>query len=89
MTETDGVQPEPPESEGLRQPELPDADIEPARLLANEARARLEGEGFDDDEIDAWTRVYYERRGEGDVEGLLAFIRSEQASGRRPEPGQM
>ncbi len=51
-------------------------------MLANEARARLRAEGFDDDEIDAWARVYFERGHEGSVEGLVAFIRAEQEAGR-------
>ncbi|WP_334142151.1 hypothetical protein [Rhabdothermincola sp.] len=82
MSDTDGITPESPESEALSEPELPTEDVEGARLLANEARARLRAEGFDDDEIDAWTRVYFERGHEGSVEGLVAFIRSEQEAGR-------
>lgn len=82
MSDTDGMNPEPPESEARREPELPTEDVEDARLLANEARARLRAEGFDDDEIDAWARVYFERGHEGSVEGLVAFIRAEQEAGR-------
>jgi hypothetical protein len=84
MTDADGMKPEPPEREGLVQPELPDEDVEGTRLLANAARGRLRGQGFDDDEIDAWTRVYYEQDREGDVEGLIRFIQDEQAAGRQP-----
>jgi hypothetical protein len=81
---TDPVQPERPEDEGLTEPELPEVDIEGARLLANEARGRLHADGFDDEEIDAWVRVYFERGHEGSVDGLVAFIAAEQAAGRRP-----
>ena len=80
----DPVVPERPEVEGLAEPELPEVDIEGARLLANEARGRLHADGFDDDEIDAWVRVYFEQDHEGSVAGLLAFIEAEQAAGRGP-----
>ncbi|MEZ5141562.1 MAG: hypothetical protein R2726_03450 [Acidimicrobiales bacterium] len=47
---------------------------------------RLRPDGFTDDEIDAWTRAYFESsfggQGEGDVDGLVAFIEAEQAAGR-------
>jgi hypothetical protein len=81
---SDPVQPDFPEDEGLDEPELPQVDVEGARLLANEARARLRADGFDDDEVDAWVRVYFEQGHEGTVEGLLAFIEAEQAQGRTP-----
>lgn len=82
MSETDGVTPEAPGDEGLDEPTLPIEDIEGARLLANDARARLRGDGFDDDEIDGWARVYFEQDHEGDADGLVAFIQAEQAAGR-------
>jgi hypothetical protein len=80
----DDVAPDVPEDDGLTEPELPEVDIEGARLLANEARARLHADGFDDDEIEAWVRVYFEQDHEGSVEGLLAFIVEEQGAGRTP-----
>jgi hypothetical protein len=80
----DPVDPDRPEDEGLSEPELPEVDIEGARLLANEARTRLHEDGFDDDEIDAWVRVYFEQGHEGSVDGFLAFIEAEQAAGRNP-----
>jgi len=43
---TDAVQPDVPEQEGLTEPELPQLDIEGARLLANEARDRLHADGL-------------------------------------------
>ena len=81
---SDPVQPDLPEEEGLVEPELPEVDVEGARLLANEARGRLQGQGFDDDEIEAWVRVYFEQDHEGTVDGLVAFIAREQAAGRTP-----
>jgi hypothetical protein len=81
---TDAVHPDLPEQDGLTEPELPEVDVEGARLLGNEARGRLHADGFDDEEIDAWVRVYFEQGHEGSVEGLVAFIAAEQAAGRRP-----
>ncbi len=82
----DDVTPDFPQEEGVAEPELPEVDVEGARLLANEARDRLRPDGFTDDEIDAWTRAYFESsfggQGEGDVDGLVAFIEAEQAAGR-------
>lgn len=81
---TDAVHPDLPEQDGLAEPELPEVDVEGARLLGNEARGRLHADGFDDEEIDAWVRVYFEQGHEGSVEGLVSFIAAEQAAGRRP-----
>ena len=85
---TDDVTPDFPEEDGIAEPELPEVDVEGARLLANEARDRLRPDGFTDDEIDAWTRAYFESdaggKGEGDVDGLVVFIEAEQSAGRGP-----
>ena len=80
----DAVQPDRPEQEGLTEPQLPTVDVEGARLLGNEARGRLHADGFDDDQIDAWVRAYFEQQHEGTVDGFVAFIAAEQAAGRRP-----
>jgi hypothetical protein len=85
MTDADGLTPENPEDEGLVPPELTEEEVEGARLLANEARERLQADGFTDVEINRWTRLYYTEseggRDEGDVDGLLAFIAEQQATG--------
>jgi hypothetical protein len=58
----------------------PDAmQLEPARLLANDARAELRSRGFDDDDIDAWAKTYVEEVGPGDVEAFVAWIDTRQA----------
>jgi hypothetical protein len=88
MSDRDDITPDMPEDEGLTEPELAIEEIEGARLLGNEARARLRADGFTDEEIDAWADTYYAQsangRDEGDVEGLVAFIAAEQAAGRSP-----
>jgi hypothetical protein len=84
----DPIHPDMPTDDGVAEPELGTLEVEGARLLGNEARARLRQDGFDDDEIDAWADAYYSNpedgRDEGDVEGLVAWIAKEQAAGRSP-----
>ena len=81
---TDAVQPDLPEQDGLAEPELPEVDIEGARLLANEARDRLHADGFDDDQIDAWVRVYFEQEPRGHRRRPRRLHR--RRAGRRPHP---
>jgi hypothetical protein len=53
----------------------PDAmQLEPAKLLANDARAELRSRGFDDDDIDAWAKTYVEEVGPGDVASFVTWI---------------
>jgi hypothetical protein len=79
MTDGDDITPERPEAEGLTRPELTIEEVEGAHLLANEARARLRADGFTDAQIDGWAVTYYRIDGdEGDVDGLIAFIRAEE-----------
>lgn len=73
--------PEDPRDAGLLPVELTIEEVEPAHLLANEARRELRRVGFSDDEIDAWAREFVARCGAGDVEELLAWTaRQEQTS---------
>jgi len=85
---SDPVTPDMPSDDGVVEPELGTLEVEGARLLGNEARARLRADGFDDDEIDAWANAYYVApdggQDEGDVDGLLEWIAKEQAQGRSP-----
>jgi hypothetical protein len=69
-----------PEDEGVPD-EQPDAmQVEPARLLANEARPTLHEQGFDDEQIRAWATTFTARFGSGDVDRFLAWIDEEQGS---------
>jgi hypothetical protein len=47
-----------PEAVGTPEEEPAIAEVEPARLLANDARPRLAEHGLTDDEIDAWAKTY-------------------------------
>jgi hypothetical protein len=55
-----------------RVPDL--AQIEGARLLANEARPFLEHCGFEDSQIVHWALTYIADEGSGDLEGFLDWI---------------
>jgi hypothetical protein len=54
---------------------VPDlAQIEGARLLANEARPFLMGCGFDDRQVLMWAETYIASEGSGDVDTFVAWI---------------
>jgi hypothetical protein len=67
-----------PAEHGVREREPDPMQLEAARLLANDARATLHDQGFDDDEIERWAITYVAEHGAGDVEGFLAWIDREQ-----------
>lgn len=73
------LEPEQPEDAGIPT-ELPDlAQIEPAYLLANDARPELEARGFTEDEILHWAETYIaEEGGTADVDDFLAWIADEE-----------
>jgi hypothetical protein len=57
------------------------AQIEPARLLAAEAGARLRRDGFSDEQIREWADTYVVEHRGGDVESFVNWIKErEQAA---------
>jgi hypothetical protein len=78
----DDLIPERPRDAGTPEA-VPDAvtAIEGARILANEARARLRADGFSDAQIDEWAEAFISEVGSGEVDDLVAWI------GRRERPG--
>ena len=48
-------------------------------MLENEVRARLEADGFTDDQILRWLEAYFAEHDEGDADDVVAWIR-DQAS---------
>jgi hypothetical protein len=80
MADARDLNPEDPRVAGLGPVEVPIEEVEPAHLLANEARAALRRVGFTDDEIDGWAREFVARRGAGSADDLLAWIRLEENS---------
>jgi hypothetical protein len=77
---TSSAEPRPGEPEDHGVPTRdPDAmQLEPARLLANDARGDLRARGFEDDEIDAWAKTYVEEVGPGDVATFVSWIDARQ-----------
>ena len=76
-------EPEPakPEDVGVAEevPDLP--QIEGARLLGNDARARLHADGFDDAEIDAWAETFIAEVGSGTVDQFVEWIARQERNG--------
>jgi len=71
----DDVTPERPKDAGVTEPEPSVPQVEPAHLLANDARERLRADGFDDDQIDRWAEAYVEEVGQsGTVDELVVWI---------------
>lgn len=80
VTSKETLKPEKPEDAGVAT-EIPDlAQIEPAYLLANDARPELEARGFTEDEILHWAETYItEEGGTADVDDFLTWIADEEA----------
>ncbi len=78
-TSTGPLKPEQPEDAGVPT-EIPDlAQIEPAFLLANDARPDLQARGFTEEEILHWAETYItEEGGTADVDDFLAWIAEEE-----------
>lgn len=74
MSERPEPEPEDPQDTGVPEGEPEDTQIEPARLLANEARDELTDRGFTDDQIDRWARTYVSEVGPGDVPTFIEWI---------------
>lgn len=76
------LSPESPQDAGL--PDADDTrieDVEPLHLLVNEARPRLEADGFTDAQILRWAEAFFEAHREGDVDEFVAWIREQEAAG--------
>jgi hypothetical protein len=78
-TSKETLKPERPEDAGIPT-EIPDlAQIEPAYLLANDARSELQARGFTEEEILHWAETYItEEGGTADVDDFLDWIAEEE-----------
>jgi hypothetical protein len=65
---------------GVGDPRLRIEDVEGERLLENEARARLEADGFTDAQILRWVEAFFAARHAGDVEDLVEWIQDQEHS---------
>ena len=78
----EGLVPESPGEAGVSVPPLPIEKVESERLLENEVRARLERDGFSDDQILRWVEAYWAEHDEGEAEDVVAWIRAREAQER-------
>ncbi len=73
--------PESTEDAGVAE-EIPELTaIEGARLLGNDARARLRADGFDDAQIDEWAETFIAQESSGTVEQFVQWIVRKEQSG--------
>ncbi|HVL38438.1 MAG TPA: winged helix-turn-helix domain-containing protein [Fimbriimonadaceae bacterium] len=71
--------PERPQDAGVAKKTPNAMDIEGAETLANEARSRLSGRGFTDDQISQWAETYVAEESTGDVDRFIAWIDRRQS----------
>jgi hypothetical protein len=81
---SDGLVPESPGDAGVSVPGVPIEKVEGERLLENEVRARLEHDGFNDDQILEWLEAYFAEHDEGNADEVVAWIRGREKSERSP-----
>ena len=74
----DGLEPEYPDEAGVDVPSVPIERVEPERMLENEVRARLESDGFSDDQILRWVEAYFASHDEGEADDVVAWIRQQE-----------
>jgi hypothetical protein len=81
----EGLQAEFPDEAGVDVPAVPIEKVETERMLENEVRARLEADGFTDDQILRWIEAFFAEHDEGEPDEVVAWIR-DQESPARGEP---
>jgi hypothetical protein len=77
----DGLAPEFPDEAGVDVEPVTIERVEPERMVENEVRARLESDGFTDDQILRWVEAYFDEHGEGEADDIVAWIREREAAG--------
>jgi hypothetical protein len=71
--------PESPADAGLPEDDVASIeDVEPIHLLANDARAELEADGFTDAQILKWAEAFFREHSEGGVHEFVAWIREQE-----------
>ena len=75
----EGLEPESPDEAGVDVAPLPIEKVEPERMVENEVRARLEADGFTDDQILRWVEAYFAEHAEGEPDDVVAWIREQEA----------
>ena len=75
----DDLTAESPDEAGIEVPRVPIEKVETERLLENEVRARLERDGFTDEQILRWVEAYFAGHAEGEPDDVVAWIRAQEA----------
>jgi hypothetical protein len=75
------LEPEAPNEAGVSEAEPDVSHVEAARLLADQARERLEAQGFDREEIRKWAEAYAREQGSGDVDDFIEWIARQERTG--------
>jgi len=73
--------PEEPHEAGVPEKTADPSREEGARILGDEARERLKGQGFTDQQIREWAETYVADEGSGDVDTFIAWIAEQERSG--------
>lgn len=72
------AKPERPADAGVPEETPRDAEVESAHLLANDAKEKLAGRGFDDDQIQRWADAFIAEGGSGGTEAFIAWIEDQE-----------
>jgi len=75
------LEPEEPNEAGVSEAEPDVSHIEAARLLADQAKERLEAQGFDQEKIRKWAEAYTRERESGDVDDFVEWIAHQERTG--------
>jgi hypothetical protein len=68
------LEPQAPGEANVSAPSPSIEDEEPARLVENEVRGRLQDEGFTDEQILQWVEAYFKDHTEGSAEEVVEWI---------------
>lgn len=68
-----------PRDEGVEEREPEAMQVEPAHILATEAKDRLKRRGFEEEQILTWAEAYIAEEGSGDVDHFVTWIADREA----------
>jgi hypothetical protein len=77
----EGLTPEFPDEAGVDVDAVPIERVEPERMVENEVRARLEADGFTDEQILRWVEAFFDEHTEGEPDDIVAWIRERESRG--------
>ena len=88
MADHDDLDPEltplDPDEAGVDEQQTGASRTEGAHLLANEARPRLEPQGFHYPQVLAWAETYVATQGSGDVDAFVRWVADQESATDRP-----